>query len=207
MKKLEEAALSNKNIMEASIECAHSGVTTGEWTDTLRKIYGEYRAPTGVGKTTKIEKNTHKQINERINKLSSKLKRRVKLLVGKPGLDGHSSGAEQISVAARDSGMEVVYQGIRLTPEQIVNTAIEESVHMIALSILSGSHLSLTKETIRLLKKNKISKIPLVVGGIIPKEDEKKLLKLGVSRVYTPKNYDINSIMTDFAGILEKNYS
>ena len=207
LKKLEEAALSNKNIMEASIECAHSGVTTGEWTDTLRKIYGEYRAPTGVGKTTKIEKNTHKQINERINKLSSKLKRRVKLLVGKPGLDGHSSGAEQISVAARDSGMEVVYQGIRLTPEQIVNTAIEESVHMIALSILSGSHLSLTKETIRLLKKNKISKIPLVVGGIIPKEDEKKLLKLGVSRVYTPKNYDINSIMTDFAGILEKNYS
>ena len=207
LKKLEEAALSNKNIMEASIECAHSGVTTGEWTDTLRKIYGEYRAPTGVGKTTKIEKNTHKQINERINKLSSKLKRRVKLLVGKPGVDGHSSGAEQISVAARDSGMEVVYQGIRLTPEQIVNTAIEESVHMIALSILSGSHLSLTKETIRLLKKNKISKIPLVVGGIIPKEDEKKLLKLGVSRVYTPKNYDINSIMTDFAGILEKNYS
>ena len=207
LKKLEEAALSNKNIMEASIECAHSGVTTGEWTDTLRKIYGEYRAPTGVGKTTKIEKNTHKQINERINKLSSKLKRRVKLLVGKPGLDGHSSGAEQISVAARDSGMEVVYQGIRLTPEQIVNTAIEESVHMIALSILSGSHLSLTKETIRLLKKNKISKIPLVVGGIIPKEDEKKLLKLVVSRVYTPKNYDINSIMTDFAGILEKNYS
>ena len=108
LKKLEEAALSNKNIMEASIECAHSGVTTGEWTDTLRKIYGEYRAPTGVGKTTKIEKNTHKQINERINKLSSKLKRRVKLLVGKPGLDGHSSGAEQISVAARDSGREVV---------------------------------------------------------------------------------------------------
>ena len=207
LKKLEEAALSNKNIMEASIECAHSGVTTGEWTDTLRKIYGEYRAPTGVGKPTKIEKNTHKQINERINKLSSKLKRRVKLLVGKPGLDGHSSGAEQISVAARDSGMEVVYQGIRLTPEQIVNTAIEESFHMISLSILSGSHLSLTKETIRLLKKNKISKIPLVVGGIIPKEDEKKLLKLGVSRVYTPKNYDINSIMTDFAGILEKNYS
>ena len=142
----------------------------------------------------------------RINKLSVKLKRRVKLLVGKPGLDGHSSGAEQISVAARDAGIEVVYQGIRLTPEQIVNTAIEESVHMIALSILSGSHLSLTKETIRLLKKNKISKIPIVVGGIIPTEDEKKMLNLGVSRIYTPKNYDINLIMSDFVNILEKQY-
>ena len=206
LKKLKELASQNKNIMEVSIECAHAGVTTGEWTDTLRKIYGEYRAPTGVGKTSKIEKKTHKKINERINKLSLKLKRRVKLLVGKPGLDGHSSGAEQISVAARDAGMEVVYQGIRLTPEQIVNTAIEESVHMIALSILSGSHLSLTKETIRLLNKNKISNIPLVVGGIIPEEDEKKMLNLGVSRIYTPKNYDINSIMSDFANILEKRY-
>ena len=206
LKKLEEAASTNKNIMEPSIECAHAGVTTGEWTDTLRKIYGEYRAPTGVGKTTKIIKNTDKRINERINKISSKLKRRVKLLVGKPGLDGHSSGAEQISVAARDAGMEVVYQGIRLTPEQIVNTAIEESVHMIALSILSGSHLSLTKETIKLLKKNKITNIPLVVGGIIPPEDEKKMLQLGVSRIYTPKNYDINSIMDDFVKILEKHY-
>ena len=206
LKKLEDVASNNKNIMEISIECAHAGVTTGEWTDTLRRIYGEYRAPTGVGKAAKIDKRTHKNINERINKLSSKLKRRVKLLVGKPGLDGHSSGAEQISVAARDSGMEVVYQGIRLTPEQIVNTAIEESVHMIALSILSGSHLSLTTETVKLLKKNKISNIPLVVGGIIPSEDEKKMLKLGVSRIYTPKNYDINSIMSDFASILEKHY-
>ena len=206
LKKLEEAALNNKNIMEPSIECAHAGVTTGEWTDTLRKIYGEYRAPTGVGKSTNIQKKNYKNINERINKISSKLKRRVKILVGKPGLDGHSSGAEQISVAARDVGMEVVYQGIRLTPDQIVNTAIEESVHMIALSILSGSHLTLTKETLKLLKKNNISNIPLVVGGIIPMEDEKKMLNLGVSRIYTPKNYDINSIMDDFANILEKFY-
>ena len=206
LKKLKEIASLNKNIMDASIECAHVGVTTGEWTDTLREIYGEYRAPTGVGKTSKIDKKNHKKINERINKISLKLKRRVKLLIGKPGLDGHSSGAEQISVAARDVGMEVVYQGIRLTPEQIVNTAIEESVHMIALSILSGSHLSLTQEIIKLLKKNKISNIPLVVGGIIPREDEKKMLKLGVSRIYTPKNYDVNSIMSDFANILEKQY-
>ena len=206
LKKLKEIASLNKNIMDASIECAHVGVTTGEWTDTLREIYGEYRAPTGVGKTSKIDKKNHKQINERINKISLKLKRRVKLLIGKPGLDGHSSGAEQISVSARDVGMEVVYQGIRLTPEQIVNTAIEESVHMIALSILSGSHLSLTQEIIKLLKKNKISNIPLVVGGIIPREDEKKMLKLGVSRIYTPKNYDVNSIMSDFANILEKQY-
>ena len=206
LEKLKQVAIQNKNIIAASIDCAHAGVTTGEWTDTLRKIYGEYRAPTGVGKTSRIEKRTHKKINDRINKLSLKLKRRIKLLVGKPGLDGHSSGAEQISVAARDAGMEVVYQGIRLTPEQIVNTAIEESVHMIALSILSGSHLSLTKETIKLLNKNKISHIPLVIGGIIPIDDEKKMLNLGVSRIYTPKNYDINSIMLDFANILEKHY-
>ena len=205
LNKLEEFALNNKNIMEPSIDCAHSGVTTGEWSDTLRKIYGEYRAPTGVSKSPNINKNTYMKINERVNKLSSKLKRRIKLLVGKPGLDGHSSGAEQISVAARDIGMEVVYEGIRLTPKQIVNTAIEESVHMIALSILSGSHLSLTKEIKNLLKKNKMD-IPIVVGGIIPEEDEKKMLDLGVSRIYTPKNYDINLIMDDFVNILEKHY-
>ncbi len=207
LKKLEHAAINKINIMEPSIECARVGVTTGEWTDTLRNIYGEYRAPTGVGKSSRKEKKMSQKLNDKINKLSLKLKRRIKILVGKPGLDGHSSGAEQISVAARDAGMEVVYQGIRLTPEQIVNTAIEESVHMIALSILSGSHLSLTKETIMLLKKNNISNIPLVVGGIIPKEDEKKMLKLGVSRIYTPKNYDINLIMDDFVKILEKKYS
>ena len=143
--------------------------------------------------------------NERVNKISSKLNRRIKLLIGKPGLDGHSSGAEQIAVAARDIGMEVVYEGIRLTPKQIINTAIEESVHMIALSILSGSHLSITMEVIKLMKKNNLSKIPLVVGGIIPPEDEKKMLKLGVSRIYTPKNYNINFIMDDFVKILEKN--
>ena len=204
LKKLKELASQNKNIMEVSIECAHAGVTTGEWTDTLRKIYGEYRAPTGVSKHQ--SHLTSKKINERVNKISSKLKRRIKLLIGKPGLDGHSSGAEQIAVAARDVGMEVVYEGIRLTPKQIVNTAIEESVHMIALSILSGSHFSLTKEIVKLMKRNNLSKVPLVVGGIIPLEDEKKMLQLGVSRIYTPKNYDINSIMNDFVGILEKKY-
>ena len=204
LKKLKELASQNKNIMETSIECAHAGVTTGEWTDTLRKIYGEYRAPTGVSKHQ--SHLTSKKINERVNKISSKLKRRIKLLIGKPGLDGHSSGAEQIAVAARDVGMEVVYEGIRLTPKQIVNTAIEESVHMIALSILSGSHFSLTKEIVKLMKRNNLSKVPLVVGGIIPLEDEKKMLQLGVSKIYTPKNYDINSIMNDFVEILEKKY-
>ena len=203
LKKLKELASQNKNIMEVSIECAHAGVTTGEWTDTLRKIYGEYRAPTGVSKHQ--SHLTSKKINERVNKISSKLNRRIKLLIGKPGLDGHSSGAEQIAVASRDIGMEVVYEGIRLTPQQIVNTALEEGVHMIALSILSGSHLSLTSEVIKLMKKNDLS-LPLIVGGIIPKEDETKLLKLGVSRIYTPKNYDIKSIMDDFVKILEKFY-
>ena len=206
LKNLKQAAYENKNIMESSIACAHAGVTTGEWAESLRKIYGEYRAPTGVGKTPGMEKKSLKNINERIDNISSKINRRIKLLIGKPGLDGHSSGAEQIAVAARDIGMEVVYEGIRLTPKQIVNTAIEESVHMIALSILSGSHLSLTKEIIKLLKKNKITNIPLVVGGIIPPEDEKKMLSLGVSRIYTPKNYDINSIMDDFVKILERHY-
>ena len=206
LKKLEKFASENKNIMEPSIACAHAGVTTGEWSESLRKIYGEYRAPTGVGKTSNVEKSSFKKINERVDKISSKLNRRIKLLIGKPGLDGHSSGAEQIAVAARDIGMEVVYEGIRLTPKQIVNTAVEESVHMIALSILSGSHMSLTKETIKLLRKNRIFNIPLVVGGIIPKDDEKKMLNLGVSRIYTPKNYDINSIMDDFVKILERHY-
>jgi len=206
LKQLKYAAREGKNIMELSINCAHAGVTTGEWADTLRKVFGEYRAPTGVGKSTSNSHAPSKRINERVNKISSKLNRRIKLLIGKPGLDGHSSGAEQIAVAARDIGMEVVYEGIRLTPKQIINTAIEESVHMIALSILSGSHLSITMEVIKLMKKNNLSKIPLVVGGIIPPEDEKKMLKLGVSRIYTPKNYNINFIMDDFVKILEKNY-
>ena len=143
LKKLKLDAKEGKNIMQSSIECAHAGVTTGEWAGTLREVYGEYRAPTGVGKSImKHSDLSFKKINSRVNKLSSKLNRRIKLLIGKPGLDGHSSGAEQIAVASRDIGMEVVYEGIRLTPQQIVNTAIEESVHMIALSILSGSHLS-----------------------------------------------------------------
>ena len=206
LKQLKYAAREGKNIMELSINCAHAGVTTGEWADTLRKVFGEYRAPTGVGKSTSQSHAPSKRINERVNKISSKLNRRIKILIGKPGLDGHSSGAEQIAVAARDIGMEVVYEGIRLTPKQIINTAIEESVHMIALSILSGSHLSITMEVIKLMKKNNLSKIPLVVGGIIPPEDEKKMLKLGVSRIYTPKNYNINFIMDDFVKILEKNY-
>ncbi len=206
LKKLKLDSKEGKNIMQSSIECAHAGVTTGEWAGTLREVYGEYRAPTGVGKSImKHSDLSFKKINSRVNKLSSKLNRRIKLLIGKPGLDGHSSGAEQIAVASRDIGMEVVYEGIRLTPQQIVNTAIEESVHMIALSILSGSHLSLTSEVIKLMKKNNLS-LPLIVGGIIPSEDEKKLLKLGVSRIYTPKNYDIKSIMDDFVRILEKFY-
>ena len=204
LKQLKYLAKEGKNIMESSINCARVGVTTGEWAETLREVFGEYRAPTGVGKAPLLGPESFKKINERINKISSKIKRRVKLLIGKPGLDGHSSGAEQIAVAARDVGIEVVYEGIRLTPEQIVNTAVEEGVHMIALSILSGSHTSLTKEIVKLMKQNGISHIPLVVGGIIPPEDEKKLLNLGVAKIYTPKNYDLKSIMNDFANILER---
>ena len=204
LKKLKELASQNKNIMEASIECAHIGVTTGEWTYTLRKIYGEYRAPTGVGKISKIEKRTHKKINERINKLSSKLKRRVKLLVGKPGLDGHSNGAEQIAMRAKEAGLDVVYQGIRLTPNQIVNSALEESVHLIGLSILSGSHLNILSEITSLLRKKNMQNIPVIVGGIIPEKDFKQLHKMGIKKVYTPKDFDLNQIVLDMSTFVEE---
>ena len=184
--KLKEAAETDQNIMEASINAAKVGVTTGEWTDTLRGIYGEFRAPTGINQNIKTVTNgDYSSIIKRVDTISKKIGRRIKFLVGKPGLDGHSSGAEQIAVSASDCGMDVLYEGIRLTPEQIVKSSVEEDVHIIGLSILSGSHIQLVSEIMKELKKNNINNIPVIVGGIIPVEDEKILLQNGVKAVYT----------------------
>ena len=203
--KLKESAETDQNIMEASINAAKVGVTTGEWTDTLRGIYGEFRAPTGINQNIKtVTDGDYSSIIKRVDTISKKIGRRIKFLVGKPGLDGHSSGAEQIAVSASDCGMDVLYEGIRLTPEQIVKSSVEEDVHIIGLSILSGSHIQLVAEIMKELKKNNINNIPVIVGGIIPVEDEKILLQNGVKAVYTPKNYQMSDIMSDIVSIVEK---
>uniref|UniRef100_UPI003AA9AEAF methylmalonyl-CoA mutase family protein n=1 Tax=Terasakiella sp. TaxID=2034861 RepID=UPI003AA9AEAF len=206
LEELKSAAREGRNIMEPSIAAAHAGVTTGEWGTALREVFGEYRAPTGVGGASSAAHGDQlADVRTRVDAISSKMGRRVKMLVGKPGLDGHSNGAEQIAVRARDAGMEVVYEGIRLTPAQIVNAALEEGVHVIGLSILSGSHIPLVTEVLDRMKEADINDIPLVVGGIIPPEDEAVLLKAGVSRIYTPKDYEINMIMADIVGLIEQN--
>ena len=188
--------------MPASIACAHAGVTTGEWGQALREVFGEYRAPTGVaGARTAAPEDVFAPVRQQVELASRRLGRRLKILVGKPGLDGHSNGAEQIAVAARDSGMEVVYEGIRLTPARIANAALEESVHLVGLSILSGSHMPLVKEVLRRMRDLGIGDIPVVVGGIIPPEDARELLAAGVARVYTPKDYAIHEIMAEIAAI------
>jgi ethylmalonyl-CoA mutase len=205
LEELKSAAREGRNIMEPSITAAHAGVTTGEWGTALREIFGEYRAPTGVGGASSARHgDLLKDVRAKVDAISDKMGRRVKILVGKPGLDGHSNGAEQIAVRARDSGMEVVYEGIRLTPAQIVNAALEEGVHIIGLSILSGSHIPLVTEVLERMKEADLMDIPLVVGGIIPPEDEAILIKAGVARVYTPKDYEINTIMADIVRLVEE---
>lgn len=210
LSELIETAKNGNNIMEISIKCAHAGVTTGEWGEVMREVFGEYRAPTGiVSSNISIEKNEKieiKKIQDRVNVITKKIGRRPKMLVGKPGLDGHSNGAEQIAVRARDIGLEVVYDGIRSTPEQLVNTCIEEGIHIIGLSILSGSHIHLVKETFNLMKKVKVNNVPIIVGGIIPPQDEKKLIKMGVKRVFTPKNFQIEDIMSKIVDIIHESY-
>ncbi len=200
------AAEQGQNVMEPSIACAHAGVTTGEWGGLLREVFGEYRAPTGVqGVVGVIRKQEEFQVTRaRVEAVSEKLGQRIKFLVGKPGLDGHSSGAEQLALRARDAGMEVLYEGIRLTPEQIVVAAVEEGVHVIGLSILSGSHLALVESVLDRMRKEGIADIPVVVGGIIPPEDAKQLKEMGVARVYTPKDYDFSAILGDIADLVGK---
>ena len=204
---LKEKAKTGENIMEISIKCAHEGVTTGEWSDTMRDVFGEYRAPTGiVSSNIKKRKTASDEIDilsKEIESITKKIKRRPKMLVGKPGLDGHSNGAEQIAVRARDIGIEVVYDGIRSTPEQLVVASIEEGVHIIGLSILSGSHVHLVNVVLDLLKKNKYSHIPVIVGGIIPPKDEKKLLSKGVKAVFTPKDFKIEDILKRITSIIK----
>ncbi len=200
---LEAAARENRNVMPASIVCAHAGVTTGEWAETLRRIFGEYRAPTGIaGADTKGDDDALAPVRAAVDALTARTGRRVKILVGKPGLDGHSNGAEQIAVAARDAGMEVVYEGIRLSPARIVGAALEESCHIVGLSILSGSHLPLVQDVLERMRKDGIGDIPVVVGGIIPPEDKQALLAMGVARVYTPKDFAIHQIMADIVEIV-----
>lgn len=200
---LEAAARAGDNIMEVSITCAKAGVTTGEWGAALRAVYGEYRAPTGVGTGAAAHAGDLEGVQAAVTAVSSKLGRRLKFLVGKPGLDGHSNGAEQIAVRARDCGMEVVYEGIRLTPAEIVNAALDESVHAIGLSILSGSHVALVQDVLSRLKDEELDDIPVVVGGIIPPEDEAHLKSMGVAAVYTPKNFQITEIMADIVRIVD----
>jgi ethylmalonyl-CoA mutase len=199
---LSEGLRAGANVMPLSVRCAKAGVTTGEWADALRAVYGEYRAPTGVvARVSEKASETTGKVRARVRALSEKLGRPLKILVGKPGLDGHSNGAEQIAVRARDVGMEVVYEGIRLTPEEIVGSARDEGVHVIGLSILSGSHGVLVTDVLRGLEREGLA-IPVVVGGIIPDEDALTLREAGVRRIYTPKDFDLTRIMDEIVDVV-----
>ena len=201
---LKDAARKKINIMTASIEAAKAGVTTGEWADTMREVFGEFRAPTGVTVSKSSDSESLPTLQKKVKEVSKKLKRNIKLLIGKPGLDGHSNGAEQIAMRAKEAGFDVVYQGIRLTPNQIVNSALEESVHIIGLSILSGSHLEILEDLTNLLRTKNMTKIPVIVGGIIPEKDFEIIRKMGVKKVYTPKDYDLNTIISDMSDFVEQ---
>jgi len=202
---LSEAAKESRNIMEPSIACAEAGVTTGEWGEALRLVFGEYRGPTGVRLVMRGEHPaTLEELRERVKRLAAKLGLAPKFLVGKPGLDGHSNGAEQIAVRAADCGLEVIYEGIRLTPDQIVTAAKEQDVHLIGLSILSGSHVPLIRDVMHRLRAAGLGHVPVVAGGIIPAEDVHVLKQLGVAAVYTPKDFELNRIMGDLVGLIEK---
>ena len=203
LKDLKRAAMSGSNIMPASIACAKAGATTGEWGWTLREAFGEYRAPTGVGSAMRNDVTGLDDIRADVDRVSRKLGRRLTFLVGKPGLDGHSNGAEQIAVRARDAGMQVVYEGIRLTPEEIVEAARKQKAHVVGLSVLSGSHLPLVEDVVGRMKKAGLD-VPVIVGGIIPPEDAAELEKAGVAAVYTPKDFELNRIMSDVVRIVER---
>jgi ethylmalonyl-CoA mutase len=194
------------NIMPATLAAAAAGATTGEWAGTLRETFGEYRAPTGVGEAAAARDDSAlTELRERVERVSEGLGRRVKILVGKPGLDGHSNGAEQIAVRARDAGMDVVYEGIRLTPARIARTAVDEGVHVVGLSILSGSHAQLIPAVLRELEAAGAN-VPVVVGGIIPPADEAALLETGVARVYTPKDFEVSRIMGDIVELVAEHH-
>jgi ethylmalonyl-CoA mutase len=192
----------HENLMPATIAAARAGATTGEWAATLREVFGEYRAPTGVGEAAAIGSEQVADLRDEVERVSEALGRRLKFLVGKPGLDGHSNGAEQIAVRARDAGMDVVYEGIRLTPSQIATSASQEGVHVVGLSILSGSHRELIPAVLDALREAGAGDVPVVVGGIIPDSDAEALREAGVAAVYTPKDWDLNRMMHDIVALV-----
>ncbi len=200
---LREAAQSGTNVMEPSIAAAKAGATTGEWAEEMRKVYGTYRGPTGVSGSVSNKTEGLEDLRASVDAVSDRLGRRLKFLVGKPGLDGHSNGAEQIAFRARDCGMDISYEGIRLTPEEIVSAASEDDAHVIGLSILSGSHLPLVEDVMTRLKQAGLSHVPVIVGGIIPDDDADALKKMGVARIYTPKNFELNAIMGDIVALVD----
>ncbi|SFA91526.1 (R)-ethylmalonyl-CoA mutase [Amycolatopsis marina] len=206
LRRLRTVAKTSENLFDATLECARAGVTTGEWSGALRAVFGEYRAPTGVsgaamssGGVAEIER-----VRERVTATSEELGERLRILVGKPGLDGHSNGAEQVAVRARDTGFEVVYQGIRLTPEQIVAAAVQEGVHVVGLSVLSGSHLEVVPEVVDGLQAAGAGDIPVIVGGIIPPDDARLLTERGIAAVFTPKDYELTEIMDGIVTIVRE---
>ena len=200
---LRAAAQSGDKVMEPSIAAAKAGVTTGEWAAEMRRVFGEYRGPTGVSRGVSNKTEGLDDIRDAVDAVSDKLGRRLSFLMGKPGLDGHSNGAEQIAFRARDCGMDISYEGIRLTPDQIIEAARENAPHVIGLSILSGSHLPLVEEVLQKQRDAGLGHIPLIVGGIIPDEDAKRLLAMGVARVYTPKDFELNMIMSDIVTLAD----
>lgn len=198
---LRTAARNGDNIMPASIVAAKAGVTTGEWAEEMRQVYGTYRGPTGVSASVSNKTEGLDELREKVDAVSDQLGRRLKFLVGKPGLDGHSNGAEQIAFRARDCGMDITYEGIRLTPEELVTAALNDQAHVVGLSILSGSHLPLVQEMMDRMRDAGLGHIPVIVGGIIPDGDAETLKKMGVSRVYTPKDFELNAIMKDITAL------
>jgi (2R)-ethylmalonyl-CoA mutase len=200
---LREASKKGENVMPASIACAKAGVTTGEWAAQMRVVHGEYRGPTGVSKSVSNKTEGLDDIRSAVDAVSDRLGRRMKFLVGKPGLDGHSNGAEQLAFRARDCGMDITYDGIRLTPEELVKTAREQDAHVVGLSILSGSHIPLVEDMMEQMRAAGLGHIPVIVGGIIPDDDAQRLLGMGVAKVYTPKDFELNTIMMDIVTLVD----
>ena len=200
---LRAAASEGRNVMPPSIAAAKAGATTGEWAAQMRHVHGEYRGPTGVAAGQSNKTEGLEDLRESVNAMSDRLGRRLKFLVGKPGLDGHSNGAEQIAVRARDCGMDIAYEGIRLTPEQLVAAALEDQAHVVGLSILSGSHLPLVEDLIERMRDAGLGDTPVIVGGIIPDDDAERLRAIGVARVYTPKDFELNTIMADIVALAD----
>ena len=200
---LRAAASEGRNVMPPSIAAAKAGATTGEWAAQMRHVHGEYRGPTGVAAGQSNKTEGLEDLRESVNAVSDRLGRRLKFLVGKPGLDGHSNGAEQIAVRARDCGMDIAYEGIRLTPEQLVAAALEDQAHVVGLSILSGSHLPLVEDLIERMREAGLGDTPVIVGGIIPDDDAERLRAMGVARVYTPKDFELNTIMADIVTLAD----